>query len=291
MTGPRVDTPASSASTLLCRHCGAPVNGRFCSSCGERVLTDDDRRIRSLLRESLEQFLNFDSTLLRTLRTLLFQPGTLTTDYWEGRRIAYMRPLQLLLVFNLFYFFAAYCSTQLGFHVRVMFPSLDDLLRDRFFSRWAETIVRSRIALAQTDYPAYKLLFDVQLEAAAKSLVVFIAPIIAFFLWLFHLRPRRAPLYHLIGGIHLLSFYILFWSAAMIGLGLLHRFAGMQSMQWFGYLSAFTLVAYIFLALRRQYPRPLFLSAATALIFVFVLITAITNLYDLLLFAAVLVMQ
>ena len=286
-----MDTPASSASSLSCRHCGTAVHGRFCSSCGERVLTDDDRRIRSLLRESLEQILNFDSTLLRTLRTLLFHPGKLTTEYWEGRRIAYMRPLQLLLVLNLFYFFAAYCSAQLGFHVRVMFPSLDDLLRDRFFSHWAEAVVRSRITAAQTDYPSYRILFDAQLESAAKSLVVFIAPIVAFFLWLFHLRPRRAPLYHLIGGIHLLSFYIFFWSTSLIVLGLLHRFTGITDIRWFGYLSAFTLVAYIFLALRRLYPRPLLLSAATALIFVFVLITAITNLYDLLLFVAVLVMQ
>jgi hypothetical protein len=79
-----------------CRNCGAPLQGPYCHECGQRV---DDRLVpvQQLVAQAVEDVLQLDVRLVRTLRALL-RPGVLTVAYLAGRREQYVPPLRLLLI-------------------------------------------------------------------------------------------------------------------------------------------------------------------------------------------------
>lgn len=114
--GAKLPVPASDGSLTLrakrlagnaqCLNCGTPLQGPFCHYCGQ----PDKNFLRFfpvLLRELLEDFLDFDSRFMRTMRPLLFKPGKLTRDYLDGRRFRYTPPLRLYIFSSIACFFVA----------------------------------------------------------------------------------------------------------------------------------------------------------------------------------------
>jgi hypothetical protein len=55
----------------------------------------------------MEDFLDFDSRFVRTMKPLLFKPGKLTRDYLDGRRFRYTPPLRLYIFSSIACFFLA----------------------------------------------------------------------------------------------------------------------------------------------------------------------------------------
>jgi hypothetical protein len=94
------------AGSVQCLNCGTVLQGPFCHYCGQ-----PDRNFMRffpvLLRELLEDFLDFDSRFMRTMKPLLFKPGKLTRDYLDGRRFRYTPPLRLYLFSSIACFFLA----------------------------------------------------------------------------------------------------------------------------------------------------------------------------------------
>jgi len=94
------------AGSPSCLNCGTPLKGPFCYYCGQ-----PDRNFMrffpALLRELMEDFLEFDSRFTRTMKPLLFKPGRLTRDYLDGRRFRYTPPLRLYLFSSIAFFLLA----------------------------------------------------------------------------------------------------------------------------------------------------------------------------------------
>lgn len=86
-----------------CYNCDAPIAGPFCSACGQRTGTRS-LSLGHLLQEAVGDVYHLDSRLWRTLRLLLFKPGSLTLDYLAGRRERYVPPFRLYLVVSLLLF-------------------------------------------------------------------------------------------------------------------------------------------------------------------------------------------
>jgi Protein of unknown function (DUF3667) len=86
-----------------CRNCGASVEGSFCGACGQKVepLTPT---LRDLLHELAHELLNVDGKIFLSLRLLLTRPGFLTREQIAGRRIRYVSPLRLYLLFSVVFF-------------------------------------------------------------------------------------------------------------------------------------------------------------------------------------------
>ena len=104
------DGPARDAERLAsepptaCMNCGSVLPGRFCPDCGQK-----DQPLQQpahvFIAESVSEYFGLDGRLWRSLGALLFQPGTLTLAYLEGRRTRYLRPLRLYLSATVFFFF------------------------------------------------------------------------------------------------------------------------------------------------------------------------------------------
>jgi len=98
--------PKRLAGSANCLNCGTELQGPFCHYCGQ----PDKNLLRFfpvLLREMMEDFLDFDSRFVRTMKPLLFKPGKLTRDYLDGRRFRYTPPLRLYIFSSIACFFLA----------------------------------------------------------------------------------------------------------------------------------------------------------------------------------------
>ncbi|MEM6639506.1 MAG: DUF4286 family protein [Pseudomonadota bacterium] len=95
------DKPIAPAAN--CSNCGAAMRGQYCSACGQR---HRNRMISvfELLKAAFDDVLNWDARVWRTLRPLLFSPGTLTVEYLAGRRAHYTPPLRMYLVLSIAFF-------------------------------------------------------------------------------------------------------------------------------------------------------------------------------------------
>lgn len=63
---------------VFCVSCQTPIQGAYCHQCGEkRIDPQHDFNLFYFLRETLEQYLNFDAKVLRSLKLFFIQPGGL----------------------------------------------------------------------------------------------------------------------------------------------------------------------------------------------------------------------
>jgi hypothetical protein len=101
------------AGSVHCLNCGTELLGPFCHYCGQ----PDKNLVRffpALMREMLEDFVDFDSRFARTMKPLLARPGKLTRDYLDGRRFRYVPPMRLYIFSSLLMFFLAALLTGSG---------------------------------------------------------------------------------------------------------------------------------------------------------------------------------
>ena len=110
-----------------CLNCGAALDSHFCAECGQK---NKDYRLtfKDLFSDFLEELLDVDSRVLRSLRMLYTKPGLLTSEYVKGRRVSYLPPVRLYLVASVLFFLAISLNT--------MIPSFQN---NQFFKELTET--------------------------------------------------------------------------------------------------------------------------------------------------------
>jgi hypothetical protein len=86
-----------------CHNCGAELHGRFCGACGQ-----EDRPLnpgmREVLHELAREISSLDGRIVRSVRRLFLSPGFLTSEHFQGRRVAWVSPVRLYLTFSVAYF-------------------------------------------------------------------------------------------------------------------------------------------------------------------------------------------
>jgi hypothetical protein len=88
-----------------CANCATPLEGPFCHACGQSA-DDHHRSLLHLAWEGIEGLTHLDGRLGQTLPALLFHPGKLARDHFEGRRQRHVPPFRLFLVSLLVFMFA-----------------------------------------------------------------------------------------------------------------------------------------------------------------------------------------
>lgn len=97
-----------------CENCSAPVDGDFCSRCGQSV-SSLDLPLSDFAKEVAGEALGLDSRLRRTLFPLFFKPGLVAKEFVAGHRARFVPPIRLYL----FASFAMFLVLSLGDGVQV----------------------------------------------------------------------------------------------------------------------------------------------------------------------------
>lgn len=76
----------------------------YCPKCGQE---NDDRQMSfgRLVRNFLDNYFSLDSRFGRSIKPFFFQPGRLTKEFMNGKRMTYANPIRLYLVVSLLHFF------------------------------------------------------------------------------------------------------------------------------------------------------------------------------------------
>ena len=117
-----------------CRNCQSSLDGAYCQKCGQRNI-DLERPIWSLVGDIVKETFELDGRTALTIKTLFLHPGTLTSEFLDGRRRAYTPPLRLYLVISIAFFVLVAWLAQSGILLELgQDPGFDAAVQARFLS-------------------------------------------------------------------------------------------------------------------------------------------------------------
>lgn len=204
-----------------CPDCGAPSEGAYCPSCGQRVDVDP-RSLAFWLRTFFDETLSLDGRLPRTLKALALKPGFLTGEWLEGKRSRWSQPFRLYLLCSVLFFGVTLLSP----------PGFAYINIPQELSPADQALT---LSLSATE----RAWIDSQSAAAARAasqILILLVPVLGLLLRLMY-PGRRTYVEHLVHALHLQAFLFL----ALIGYQGI-RASGLAT----GYL--FGVVALLFLA-------------------------------------------
>ena len=165
-------------ATLACPSCGARPMGRYCGQCGEKRRLNQNFSIRHYLTEAIETFTHFDSKILRTAWRLVAHPGALSADYLAGRRIRYINPLRLFLLFSVLYYFSNSIFPYNAFTT----PLATQLHLNDYYPAFAARRVADAMQGLGIEYPAFERAYNEMTAILSKTLLFSVIPVIALLL-------------------------------------------------------------------------------------------------------------
>lgn len=159
----------------------------------------------------LRQFSSVDGRLARSFRLLLARPGALSAAHVEGRRRAFLGPLQVFFIANALFF-----AIQSFTHFNIFSSTLDSHLHQQDWSAVARVLVSDRLAAKGTTLAAFAPGFDRAAILNAKALIILMAlAFVPFLPALFHGARRRFGA-HVVFALHLYAFILLLYSLALL---------------------------------------------------------------------------
>ncbi len=239
-----------------CISCGAKMKGNYCSQCGEKRLNPEkDYALHKFIEQTVDGFTHFDSKFLRSFKALLFKPGFLTLEFIKGRRIRYMKPVQIFIIACvLFYFVFPTVST--------FFASVRDIQKSNRFNFDVTRAIQKKLDSDSTT--VHLEIKHVETEAAHKSkaYLFLIIPFwgIAFYLLFWKSNPFLVP--HIVFAAHNLSFLIILLMVYYL-VTIALRIQNVGDSQLIPL--AIIYITYLFIAIRKVYQRKILWSVITCL--------------------------
>ncbi len=202
---------SSSQLEEICATCGERLRGAFCSACGEKkIRPEKDLALRKFIEQAVDGFTHFDNKFFRSFGLLLARPGFLTAEYITGRRVKYMKPVQIFILASLLFFVV---SPNTG----SFYALLEEMQSGHRTGSRLENLFRYDIdaklvqAARAESLPARDVWFRTEAAAAKKSKTFLFAMLPVWALMLYGLFRRRNAYYvpHLVFAVHSFSFFLL----------------------------------------------------------------------------------
>jgi len=251
-----------------CLNCGSRLSDSFsyCPQCGQ-ANHDLNIPVRHLFEEAAEGIFHFDIKSLRTISTLTFKPGVITSEFIAGKRATYVAPVRLYIFISFLFFLLLSLSsaghraesptdspsttTEITFYdinskeLRGLKPAqLDSVMQahgmkrsfiNRYFVRQL-----SRIEKEGTEG------FNHRLMKGISYMMFAVMPLFALFVFLLYRKKAVYYIGTLVFSIHYHCFVFLLLSVSLI----VDRLADL-SLIWL--VPLFICPVYLFLALRHMY--------------------------------------
>lgn len=156
-------TPSHLSGIHTCKSCGHQFSGEYCNACGEKVLLPADRSFKTVLNNLLISITFTDNRSIKTLWLIIKNPGFISREFAEGRRVKYLKPISVFFVLNLIYFF--FPTIQLfnaSFKTQLLSP----------LGKFYQSIIAHKIVNMGTDLSGFELLFNLKTVSLAKLMVM-----------------------------------------------------------------------------------------------------------------------
>ncbi len=260
-----------------CPNCAGLLYGLYCSGCGQRRPQPDDYSTRGFLVDAVSDLFSLNGKTLRTVRQLLSHPGRLTLDHFQGRRLQYLKPLQIFLTVNVIFLLFAVGNgmfdSKLGEYLKFS-PPPQEVTRQ---------LVAQRIVQRGISFEDYTRAFDHNEDLLRKSLILLLVPLFALVLWALSFRGRRYYAEHLIFSIHFFSFFWLFTTLTGWPVAFLVDKAGVFPDHVLEPLFGLATLIYLYLMLRTVYAQSRWVTLVKACVGL-AAVTLLMDFYRVLLF-------
>ncbi|MCI0752110.1 MAG: DUF3667 domain-containing protein [Flammeovirgaceae bacterium] len=229
----KVDPSLANVSNT-CKSCGNHFKGLYCNLCGEKILESKDKTFRSFLGSVLITITFADSKFIKTLWLTLKNPGFLSKEYANGRRVMYLRPLQLFFILNLIYFL---------FPVLQLFnSSLYTQMYLLLHSPLVRPLVLNHILTHDFSMDGYALMYNEKTTSLAKLLIVAFVILASLPLALIYRKKNRYFADHMVLSVEVAAFNLLVNAILLsILLWLVSKFFVWSNSGWKEYLNDTTL--------------------------------------------------
>ena len=244
--------------------------GHFCGNCGEKEVSQKEYSLRHYLAELIPVFTFLDSKVFRSLWLVATRPGYLSSEYLNGRRVRYMKPLQLFLLLNVFYYFSLTLFPASTFTT----PLFTQLHMNNYYATYANSQVNKKMEKEQITYQTLETAYNKKTAVLSKTLIFLLIPIFAFLFYALFFAQKKYFVEHLVVATHFLSFNLMLLGvilpAVTILLLWLFQFLGISgSFVTNDYVVSSLLQiyfgGYLFIMFRRSYVANRWYCAVTAL--------------------------
>lgn len=192
-------------TNTICPSCSSIITGMFCSNCGERQISHRDFSLSHFIEEGIETFTHIDNNkLLNSLKLLITKPGILTKNYFNGRRMPFMKPLQLFIVCNLLFFFLLGKSNLLA----IQFYGYKTF--DPYISFGSREMIAKK-AISPKDLARVAVVFNERMATQSKTFIIFFIPVFAIGSALLFYNRKKYLSEHLVFATHLFSFLLIYF--------------------------------------------------------------------------------
>ncbi len=237
-----------------CLNCGTEVAGRFCQQCGQENVEVKESFFQ-LFRHFLEDLTHFDGKLWKTLKLLLFKPGSLTKLYIEGKRASYIHPIRMYLFISAVFFLFMFTGevpekpekignktteandVASGFQEGINLDLDEDTVKYKTIAEynasqqklpeskrdnWLDAVIKKKGIEINKKYNGDKFKIGKALiekfEQYFSRMLYISLPIFAFFIWVLYRRNKNHYFVdHMIFSIHIYcAFYIILFVAQTI---------------------------------------------------------------------------
>jgi hypothetical protein len=219
------------AAVHICKSCGNAFSKTYCNVCGEKVLEAKDRRFSSFVANVLAFA---DNKFLKTLWLIIRKPGFLSKEYAEGKRVNYIRPLQLFFILNLVYFlFPLLQLFNTSLRTQMYLRTHSKLVRDMVFSK----IGNDRLVLE-----GYSLMYNEKSTGLAKLLIIVFVILASVPMMFIYRRRNRFFTDHVTLSVELTCFNLAINAIFLsLFLMLVSKLMHWSHLGWEKYLDDFTL--------------------------------------------------
>jgi Protein of unknown function (DUF3667) len=207
---PTAEDRAPAESIFECPSCGIHTVGVFCSKCGEKEVSDEDYSLRRYLEEIGAAVTLLESKVLRSVWLVASKPGHLSSEYFRGSRVRYLKPLQLFVFLNVIYYFSLSLFTATTFTT----PLATQLHMNNYYADFASRQVDHKLQKEQITYEALETKYNERTGVLSKTLIFLLIPIFALLFFVLFFKKRRYFVEHLVVATH-------FWSFSLILLGVI----------------------------------------------------------------------
>lgn len=206
---------------IKCKNCGHSLQAefKFCPNCGQEH-KDKVVTFKQFILDFLGDYFTFDSLIIRSVRPLLLNPGFLTKEFIEGRRVRYIPPLRMFIFISIIFFLIL---GPLDKTVEIEATEEAEFL-DSFFSIW---------------FP---------------RLFFLLLPLFALYLFILFRKPGRFYLVHFIFSVHYHAFIFLLLSLMVILIDYIFPSSVFLS-QWSLIITILLLQAYLLVSLKNVYSQ------------------------------------